>query len=119
MGKLMEKEETARKWPEIAVETTVQIIGGKWKGIILYHLIEGEIRFNQLRRQMPGITQRMLTLQLRDLEKNGIIDRIVYQEIPPRVGYRLSELGRSLVPLVMQMKSWGEKYQKQTGSPQA
>jgi len=93
-----------------SVETTVHIVGGKWKGVILYHLIDGELRFNQIRRRIPGITQRMLTLQLRDLEKSGVVDRVVYQETPPRVGYRLNELGRTLIPLITMMKEWGDGY---------
>ncbi|THF81698.1 winged helix-turn-helix transcriptional regulator [Cohnella fermenti] len=93
-----------------AVEKTVELIGGKWKGLILYHLIAGEARFNQLRRLIPGVTQRMLALQLRDLEKDGLITREEYKMTPRRVGYRLTELGRSLTPVILLMKTWGEQY---------
>lgn len=94
------------------IERTMGIIGGKWKGVILYHLAERETRFNQLRRLIPGITQRMLTLQLRELEKDGIVERLAYQEVPLRVGYRLSELGHSLLPLLRMIQQWGEEYQR-------
>ncbi|WP_426453320.1 winged helix-turn-helix transcriptional regulator [Paenibacillus sp. S-38] len=96
------------------VEATLDLIGGKWKGVILYHLTGGTVRFNEFRRLMPGITQRMLTLQLRELESDGLIHREVYQEIPPRVEYSLTELGRSLEGIILQMRDWGEKYQRLT-----
>jgi DNA-binding HxlR family transcriptional regulator len=93
------------------VETTLDIIGGKWKGIILYHLIGGTRRFNEFRRLMPGITQRMLTLQLRELEADGVVERYVYQEVPPKVEYSLTDFGRTLEPIILLMREWGEKYQ--------
>ncbi|MED4241006.1 winged helix-turn-helix transcriptional regulator [Priestia megaterium] len=92
------------------VETTLDVIGGKWKGIILYHLIDGKKRFNEFRRLYPGITQRMLTLQLRELERDGIVHREIYKEIPPKVEYSLTEFGRSLEPIILLMKDWGEKH---------
>ncbi|MFP7732411.1 winged helix-turn-helix transcriptional regulator [Priestia aryabhattai] len=92
------------------VETTLDVIGGKWKGIILYHLIDGKKRFNEFRKLYPGITQRMLTLQLRELEKDGIVHREIYKEIPPKVEYSLTEFGRSLEPIILLMKDWGEKH---------
>jgi Predicted transcriptional regulators len=110
MAKLMEKLPGNNASAGAEVEITMSVIGGKWKGIILFHLAKEETRFNQLRRLIPGITQRMLTLQLRELEKDGIVERIAYQEIPPRVGYRLSELGYSLMPLIHMMRQWGEEY---------
>ncbi|KOP75817.1 helix-turn-helix domain-containing protein [Priestia megaterium] len=92
------------------VETTLDVIGGKWKGIILYHLIDGKKRFNEFRKLYPAITQRMLTLQLRELEKDGIVHREIYKEIPPKVEYSLTEFGSSLEPIILLMKDWGETH---------
>ncbi|MEN2768296.1 winged helix-turn-helix transcriptional regulator [Ornithinibacillus xuwenensis] len=92
------------------VESTLDVIGGKWKGVILYYLLDETKRFNELRRLMPGITQRILSLQLRELENDGIVHREVYPEVPPRVEYSMTEFGRTLEPIIIQMKEWGEKY---------
>ncbi|WP_248924073.1 winged helix-turn-helix transcriptional regulator [Paenibacillus hamazuiensis] len=92
------------------VETTLDVIGGKWKGIILYHLIDGPKRFNEFRRIHPGITQFMLTLQLRELERDGIVHREVYKEVPPKVEYSLTEFGRTLEPIILAMRTWGEQF---------
>jgi DNA-binding HxlR family transcriptional regulator len=92
------------------VEATVDIIGGKWKSVILYHLFSGKKRFGELQRLLPGVTQRMLTLQLRELEEDGIIYRHVYREVPPKVEYSLTDFGRSLEPIMLQMFTWGEQY---------
>ncbi len=92
------------------VEATLEVIGGKWKGVILYHLLSGTKRFNEFRRLMPDITQRMLTLQLRELEKDGVVHREVYKEVPPKVAYTLTEFGYTLEPIIMLMRDWGEKY---------
>jgi DNA-binding HxlR family transcriptional regulator len=89
---------------------TLEIIGGKWKGIILYHLVGGTKRFNELMRLMPDVTQRMLTRQLRELEEHGIIIRKVYAEVPPKVEYSLSELGVTLIPVVQTLSQWGIMY---------
>ncbi|WP_409343288.1 winged helix-turn-helix transcriptional regulator [Paenibacillus sp. MBLB4367] len=94
------------------VEYTLDVIGGKWKGLLLYYLIGGCKRFNELRRICPSITQRMLTLQLRELEEDGIVHREVYHEVPPKVEYSLTEFGRTLVPIILLMKEWGESYRK-------
>lgn len=88
------------------VEAMVEVIGGKWKGVILYHLLDGTKRFNELKRLKPNITQRMLTLQLRELEADGIIHREVYREVPPKVEYSLTELGESLRPMILLMMEW-------------
>ncbi|MBL3647393.1 MULTISPECIES: transcriptional regulator HypR [Bacillus] len=90
------------------VEFTLDVIGGKWKGILFYHMIDGKKRFNEFRRICPSITQRMLTLQLRELEADGIVHREVYHQVPPKVEYSLTEFGRTLEPIVLQMKEWGE-----------
>ena len=92
------------------VEATLELIGGKWKGVILYHLMERTYRFGELKKTMPGITQRMLTKQLRELEADGIINRKVYAEVPPKVEYSLTEIGESLRDVVMRMRDWGRKY---------
>lgn len=88
------------------VEAMVEVIGGKWKGVILYHLLDGKKRFNELKRLKPNITQRMLTLQLRKLEADGIIHREVYREVPPKVEYSLTDLGESLRPVILLMMEW-------------
>jgi len=90
-----------------AVEITLGLIDGKWKGVILFHLQEGLLRFGELRRKMPGITQRMLTKQLRALEEDGLITRTVYPEVPPRVEYALSQTGQRLRPVIDALRAWG------------
>jgi DNA-binding HxlR family transcriptional regulator len=96
-----------------AVEATTDIIGGKWKAVILYYLFKGPKRFNELRRLLPEVTQRMLTRQLRELEQDGIVHREIYKEVPPRVEYSLTEFGTSLGPILVQMLDWGEQYMEQ------
>ena len=96
-----------------AVEATADIIGGKWKAVILYYLSQGPKRFNELRRLLPEVTQRMLTLQLRELEQDGIVHREIYKEVPPKVEYSLTEFGASLGPIIVQMLDWGEHYMEQ------
>jgi DNA-binding HxlR family transcriptional regulator len=86
----------------------MNLIEGKWKIIVLYKLLRGTLRFNELRRLMPLVTQRMLTHQLRELEADGLIVRTVYAQVPPRVDYALSDRGRSLEPVLMAMKEWGD-----------
>ncbi|MEY8349003.1 helix-turn-helix domain-containing protein [Bacillus cereus] len=106
----MEQKEINR----CSVEVTLDVIGGKWKGVILFHLMNAEvIRFNQFVRLMPGITQRMLTRQLRELEAAGVIHREVYKEIPPKVEYSLTKFGKSLTPIITLMREWGEEYRTQ------
>lgn len=95
--------------PGCPVEATLALIGGKWKGVVLWHLLQGTLRFNEIRRRLPNVTQRMLTNQLRELEADGFITRIVYPEVPPKVEYSLSERGRSLEPVILALKAWGEE----------
>ena len=94
--------------PGCAVEAALRFIDGKWKGVVLWHLLEGTLRFNQIRRLLPGVTQRMLTNQLRELEADGLVARRVYAEVPPRVEYSLTERGRSLEPVLLALKAWGD-----------
>jgi DNA-binding HxlR family transcriptional regulator len=91
-----------------SVERALSLIDGKWKIVILYKLLRGTLRFNELRRQIPAVTQRMLTNQLRELEADGLLIRTVYPEVPPRVEYSLSARGRSLEPVIMALKNWGD-----------
>jgi DNA-binding HxlR family transcriptional regulator len=92
------------------VELTLSIVGGKWKLPIVYRLLDGTKRFGELRRLIPDATQQLLTLQLRELEQAGILHRKVYAQVPPKVEYSLTELGRSLEPIVLQIYSWGAWY---------
>jgi DNA-binding HxlR family transcriptional regulator len=96
-----------------SVEATLDVIGGKWKGVILYKLLERPMRFSELKRMLPAITQRMLTLQLRELEGDGLVHREIYKEIPPRVEYSLTEFGETLRPIVLAMLTWGDQYTSQ------
>jgi DNA-binding HxlR family transcriptional regulator len=93
---------------DCGIEVALELIGGKWKGIILYRLLGGQLRFNQLQRILPNVTQRMLTKQLRELEQDGLVQRTVYPQVPPRVEYNLTERSQSLAPLLMQLKNWGD-----------
>ena len=94
-----------------AVEATLSVIGGIWKPVLVFHLLGGKLRFNALCRLTPSATARMITLQLRELEADGIVRRIVYAEVPPKVEYELTELGRSLEPVLLTMRDWGERLQ--------
>lgn len=96
--------------PGCAVEATLSLIDGKWKGVVLYHLLEGTMRFNEIRKKLPSVTQRMLTNQLRALEADGLIERTVYPVIPPKVEYALTPLGRSLAPVIAELKKWGDTH---------
>ena len=94
-------------------ELTLQVIGGKWKPIILYHLaLQGVQRFNELRRGIPEVTERMLTRQLRELAADGLVLRTAYPQIPPRVEYSLTEEGASLIPILLELRRWGEGYER-------
>lgn len=94
--------------PGCAVEAAISLIDGKWKGVILFHLLQGTLRFSEIRRRMPGVTPRMLTNQLRELEFDRLIVRVVYAEVPPKVEYSLSPLGRSMEPILRALKGWGD-----------
>lgn len=99
--------------PACPVATTVALIGSKWKLLIIRNLLARPWRFNELKRDLAGVSQKVLTDSLRSLENDGIITRTVYPEIPPRVEYALSGLGESMRPIIQSMESWGLGYQKQ------
>jgi DNA-binding HxlR family transcriptional regulator len=92
-----------------SVEAALDVIGGKWKGVILFHLLENKKRFNELRRLIPSVSLRMLTLQLRELENDGVILRTVYQQVPPKVEYELTKFGKSLKPILIDLQKWGNQ----------
>lgn len=96
--------------PECPVAVTVQLIGSKWKLLIIRNLLERPWRFNELHKNLEGISQKVLTDNLRQMEADGLITRTVYAEVPPRVEYALSELGATLKPILDAMKAWGEVY---------
>ncbi|OXM83944.1 winged helix-turn-helix transcriptional regulator [Paenibacillus rigui] len=100
------------KIPELChVDDALSILSGKWKPIILLHLLhKGTLRFNTLKRSVPGITQKMLTVQLRELEDEDIIRRVVFPEIPPKVEYSMTDYGRSLEPVLEAMHQWGTRH---------
>ncbi|GED02583.1 winged helix-turn-helix transcriptional regulator [Bacillus atrophaeus] len=99
-----------KKKYNISVEATLEVIGGKWKCVILCHLTHGKKRTSELKRLMPDITQKMLTQQLRELESDGVINRIVYNQVPPKVEYELSDYGRSLESILDSLCAWGAKH---------
>ena len=98
------------------VETTIAVVGGKWKPMILYALLSGPRRFGELNRLIPEVTQRMLTLQLRELEEDGVISREVYKQVPPKVEYSLTPFGRTIEPILLLMEQWGEQYADMVGT---
>jgi DNA-binding HxlR family transcriptional regulator len=97
------------------MEVTLEVIGGKWKALLVYRLLDGALRFSELKRQVPGITEKMLTQQLRELERDGVLNRRVFAEVPPRVEYCVSEHGRSLQPVLAAMCQWGRQHWQQQG----
>ena len=94
--------------PGCAMEASVKIIGGKWKGVVLFHLLDGTMRFNELVRQLRGVSPRLLTKQLRELEEDGLIERKVFPVVPPHVEYTLTAEARTLAPLLIGLSRWGE-----------
>lgn len=101
--------------PGCAMEAAVKIIMGKWKGVILFHLLNGTVRFNELARMTRGIAPRLLAKQLRELEEDGLVHREVFPVIPPRVEYSLTEEARSLAPLLISLSDWGEQWLDRRG----
>ena len=100
----------SKNLPACSVETTLTLIGDKWKVLILRDLLPGTKRFGELKKSVGNVSQKVLTSQLRDMEDKGLITRKVYAEVPPRVEYSLTELGRSLKPILDAMWDWGEGY---------
>lgn len=103
---------TKSELPECPVATTVQLIGNKWKLLIIRNLLVRPWRFNELQKSLDGISQKVLTDNLRSVETDGIITRTVYAEVPPRVEYALSPLGESMRPILNSMQAWGEAYKR-------
>ena len=96
---------------QCSMELSLGLIGGKWKALILWHLgCHQTLRFSELRRQLPKVTQKMLTQQLRELEEHGLVNRLVYAQVPPKVEYSLTEEGQSLLPVLEQLCQWGQGY---------
>ncbi|GHH04665.1 winged helix-turn-helix transcriptional regulator [Streptomyces lanatus] len=92
------------------LDAAIAVMGGKWKGLILFSLGEGRLRFGELRRTLPGISERMLTLQLREMEKSGLVHREVHYQVPPKVEYSLTEFGHSLNTAMAPLGEWGEEH---------
>nr|WP_325211649.1 helix-turn-helix domain-containing protein [uncultured Oscillibacter sp.] len=106
---------TAKELPACPVETTLTLISDKWKVLILRDLLSGTKRFGELKKSIGGVSQKVLTAQLRQMESSGLLTRTVYPEVPPRVEYALTELGYSLKPVLDAMWSWGQEYKAQNG----
>jgi len=106
---------TREELPDCPVATTVQLVGSKWKLLILRNLMARPWRFNELKKDLEGISQKVLTESLRSMEEDGIITRTVYAEVPPRVEYALSKVGESMRPVINAMAEWGSLYKEQTG----
>ncbi len=96
---------------------TLNIIGGRWKPAILFRLKEGTMRFGELKKDIEGISERMLVAQLRELEADGLVQRIVYAEVPPRVEYRMTKLGNSIEPVLTAMSNWGNMHREKRKTP--
>ena len=103
-------DKEVKELPACPVETTLTLIGDKWKVLILRDLMPGTKRFGGLKKSIGSVSQKVLTAQLRDMEQSGLVNRKVYAEVPPRVEYSLTELGQSLKPILDAMWSWGEDY---------
>ncbi len=101
------------------VEAALGVIGGRWKGVVLFWLLSGKLRFGELRRRLPNCSARVLTLQLRELEADGLVKRTVFAEVPPHVEYELTSFGKSLEPILLGLADWGRKYQKRLSSIEA
>ncbi|WP_165067776.1 winged helix-turn-helix transcriptional regulator [Paludisphaera rhizosphaerae] len=99
-----------KKLVSCPVEATIQVVGGRWKVLILHRLLEHDMRFGELLRALKGVTARTLTKQLRELEADGIVSRTVHQQVPPMVEYAITPKGRELEPTLLAMHAWGEKY---------
>jgi DNA-binding HxlR family transcriptional regulator len=115
MGKIRVRERVEEIDGYCDVEVPLVVLGGKWKLAVLKLLLDGPLRFGEVRRGLPGVTQRMLTRQLRELEEDGILRRAVHAEVPPRTEYSLTPLGESLKVVIRELESWGGWYRTQCG----
>ena len=106
----MDTQKVSKELPACPVETTLTLIGDKWKVLILRDLLPGTKRFGELKKSIGNVSQKVLTAQLRSMEESGLLTRTVYPEVPPRVEYTLTELGKSLKPILDAMQNWGEEY---------
>ena len=106
----MNETSAKKELPACPVETTLTLIGDKWKVLILRDLMPGPKRFGELKKSVGNVSQKVLTAQLRTMEESGLVNRKVYAEVPPRVEYSLTELGKSLKPILDSMRAWGEAY---------
>ncbi|MBP3919529.1 MAG: helix-turn-helix transcriptional regulator [Clostridia bacterium] len=106
----MNTQNIGKELPACPVETTLTLIGDKWKVLILRDLLSGTKRFGELKKSVGSVSQKVLTAQLRDMEESGLVNRQVYAEVPPRVEYSLTALGQSLKPILDSMQNWGENY---------
>lgn len=104
------ESKTIKQLPACPVETTLMLIGDKWKVLILRDLMQGTKRFGELKKSVGNVSQKVLTAQLRAMEENGLLTRTVYAQVPPKVEYTLTELGKSLRPILDAMLNWGEQY---------
>ena len=109
----MSEQRSIKELPACPVETTLTLIGDKWKVLILRDLMPGTKRFGELKKSIGHVSQKVLTAQLRDMEENGLLHRRTYAEVPPRVEYSLTDLGRSLKPILDAMWDWGEEFKAQ------
>ena len=109
---MMSEQRSVKELPACPVETTLTLIGDKWKVLILRDLLTGTKRFGELKKSRGSVSQKVLTAQLRDMEENGLVNRKVYAEVPPRVEYSLTDLGKSLKSILDAMRIWGEGYKE-------
>ncbi len=103
--------------PGCSVEAAIGLIDGKWKSVVMFHLLGGTLRFGEIRRILPRVTARMLTNQLRELETDGLVERTVYPQVPPKVEYSLTPLGRSMEGILLALKAWGDANLDRFGRP--
>lgn len=99
-----------------AMDVTMDYIGGKWKTVVLWYLRKDKKRFSELKRLIPNITEKMLSLQLKDLEKDGIVNRKIYPEVPPKVEYYLTDFGKTLIPMLEEIAKWGRRLAETKGT---
>ncbi len=116
MEESCEQKKNANKKYYCHFELTLQVIGGKWKSLVLYHLGRRNVlRFGELKKALPNISEKMLIQQLRELETDGLVHRKIFRQVPPKVEYSLTEIGVTLVPILAELRDWGIYYEKATG----